>query len=170
MGSPLRIMRREDLSSVLEWRNRPEVRSCMLTQHEIRWDEHCAWFERASRDPRKRLFIFEQEGSLGFAHLSCINATVAEWGFYLAAGAKKGAGTLLGLATLRYAFEELALHKVAGQALADNSRSIALHHKLGFRREGELRDHHFDGEQHCTLICFGLLQQEWYEKWVGQNE
>jgi UDP-4-amino-4,6-dideoxy-N-acetyl-beta-L-altrosamine N-acetyltransferase len=54
------------------------------------------------------------------------------------------------------------LHKLCGQALAFNERSIRFHQNLGFRREGVLRQQHFDGEQYHDVVCFGLLASEWH--------
>jgi UDP-4-amino-4,6-dideoxy-N-acetyl-beta-L-altrosamine N-acetyltransferase len=135
----------------------------MLTQHEISADEHARWFTQASLDPHQHLLIFEWQGqALGFVSLrELASGGVAEWGFYAAPDAPKGSGRLLGQAALTYAFGQLNLHKVCGQALAFNQRSIGFHLALGFAQEGILRDQHFDGSDHHAIICFGLLATEW---------
>jgi len=157
----LRLMVEADLERVLAWRNHISVRQWMLTQHEIALQEHRAWFERSVKDDRHHLLIFESPEPIGFVHFSALNARVADWGFYLAPDAARGSGGRLAVSALNYAFEHLNLHKVAGQALDYNERSIALHNKLGFKSEGILREHHFDGEKYHSLHCFGLLQNEW---------
>jgi UDP-4-amino-4,6-dideoxy-N-acetyl-beta-L-altrosamine N-acetyltransferase len=90
---------------------------------------------------------------------------VADWGFYIAPGAEKGTGRLLGQAALDYAFQRLNLHKICGQALAFNERSVKFHHNLGFKQEGILRDQYYDGENYHAIICFGLLKVEWQPNW-----
>ncbi|WP_439027461.1 GNAT family N-acetyltransferase [Haloarchaeobius sp. DT45] len=46
-----------------------------------------------------------------------------------------------------YAFDELRLHKVTADTLADNVESQRVLEKLGFEREGVLREHEYiDGE------------------------
>ncbi|MGV2835869.1 UDP-4-amino-4,6-dideoxy-N-acetyl-beta-L-altrosamine N-acetyltransferase [Pseudomonas shirazensis] len=159
----IRKMTRDDLEQVLAWRNHPEIRCYMYTQHEISLSEHCDWFERSSLDPRKHLLIFEVENvAQGFVSISEVSfAGVAEWGFYIAADAPKGTGRQLGLAALNYAFDTLRLRKVCGQALAANVRSIKFHLALGFQQEGELREQYWDGEKCHSVICLGLLNTEW---------
>jgi RimJ/RimL family protein N-acetyltransferase len=86
---------------------------------------------------------------------------VADWGFYLAPDAPKGSGRELGKQALDYAFTQLGLHKVCGQALGFNKRSIAFHTALGFTEEGCLREQHFNDGKFHDVVCFGLLSHEW---------
>lgn len=159
----VREMTLDDLGLVRSWRNHPEVRRFMYTTHEIGEDEHRAWFERASANPAMTLLIYEQDGApRGFVNISRSRSeTVADWGFYLAPEAEKGTGRKLGNRALAYAFATLGLHKLCGQALGFNERSIAFHKALGFREEGRLRDQHFDGATYHDVVCFGLLADEW---------
>ena len=159
----VRIMNLADLERVLAWRNHPDIRRYMYTQHEIGLPEHRAWFERASLDLCKHLMIFESGGvPLGFINFSRLGSPgVADWGFYIAPDAPKGSGRQLGHAAFKYAFQQLNLHKICGQALAFNERSINFHRSMGFQQEGILRDQHFDGERYHSVVCFGLLSHEW---------
>lgn len=159
----VRRMTGQDLELVLAWRNHPQVRAHMFTRHDISIDEHHRWFAAASRDERQHLLIFEMGGEpQGYAHLSLLaTRAVANWGFYLAPAAPRGSGKRLGRATLDHAFQTLRLHKVCGQALAQNDRSIRMHLALGFKSEGILRDQHFDGQSFHDVHCFGLLDHEW---------
>jgi UDP-4-amino-4,6-dideoxy-N-acetyl-beta-L-altrosamine N-acetyltransferase len=152
-----------DLVAVLQWRNHPSVRQNMFDQHEIDPDEHRQWFERQSADPNRTLLIYEADNvPTGFVALTRgRNPLVADWGFYAAPGAPKGTGRALGFLALNHAFGSMALHKVCGQAIAGNQRSIDLHLALGFQQEGLLRDQHFDGQHHHAVVCFGLLAHEW---------
>ena len=156
-------MERSDLEMVLAWRNHPNVRRFMYTQHQISLEEHARWFERASSDAKRYLLIFEHKGiAQGFISLHEIaGGGIAEWGFYASPDAPKGIGRELGTGALNYAFSRLGFHKVCGQALAFNERSIQFHRGLGFRQEGVLREQHFDGERYHAVIYFGLLDTEW---------
>lgn len=161
--SQIRRMVHADLEQVLAWRNHPDVRRYMYTQHEITLDEHQRWFERSLPDPKKHLLVFEvNHQPLGFVNFNDMGiGGIADWGFYAAPDAPKGSGRQLGRAALSHAFIQLKLHKVNGQALAYNERSIQFHQSLGFQQEGILRDQHFDGERYHHVICFGLLGHEW---------
>lgn len=156
-------MTHQDLERVLAWRNHEEVRRYMYTQHEISLAEHMRWFERASQDACRHLLVFERDAvPQGFISLHQIApGGVADWGFYAAPDAPKGTGRQLGQAALRYAFIQASLHKLCGQALAYNERSIKFHLSLGFQQEGILREQHFDGQNYHDVVCFGLIAAEW---------
>jgi UDP-4-amino-4,6-dideoxy-N-acetyl-beta-L-altrosamine N-acetyltransferase len=159
----IRPMTSADLQTVLAWRNHPDIRRWMFTQHEIELDEHRQWFERASRDKKRRLLIVEELGSpFGYVQFSNVASdAVSDWGFYAAPEAMAGSGSKLGTAALAFAFQNLRLHKVCGQALDVNDASIGFHRKLGFREEGVLRQQHRVDDRHVDVLCFGLLQREW---------
>lgn len=160
----VRPMAEKDLSTVLSWRNHPEVRRFMYTQHEITLQEHTQWFECCQPDPLRQLLVFEhQDVPAGFIHFTQqSHQQIADWGFYLAPDAAKGTGSLLGFHALNYAFCELRLHKVCGQAIGYNDKSIRFHLKMGFQQEGTLRDQYYDGQNFHSIACFGLLAQEWH--------
>ncbi len=159
----LRPMTSQDLEQVLSWRNHPDVRRFMYTTHVIAPEEHARWFGRSQQQSGTWLLIYEQAGSpAGFVNISETRSSqVADWGFYLAPDAEKGTGQALGRAALGYAFGPLQFHKLCGEALGFNQPSIRLHEKLGFVREGVLREQHFDGECFHDVVCFGLLDSEW---------
>jgi UDP-4-amino-4,6-dideoxy-N-acetyl-beta-L-altrosamine N-acetyltransferase len=159
----LRPMMASDLEIVLAWRNHPEVRRYMYTQHEITIDEHNRWFAQAVKNPQWHLLIFEPDAiPLGFINIHQTGpGGIAEWGFYAAPDAPKGTGRSLGHAALRYAFVEAGLYKLCGQALAFNERSIRFHRTLGFKQEGILRQQHYDGEHYHDVLYFGLHVHEW---------
>ena len=158
----LRPMIVTDLESVLALRNRIEVRRYMLTQHEISIDEHLLWFERSSRNPKKKLLVLEIEkkccGLVQFEETKYSGVT--DWGFYTDPDSQKGTGKMLGRYALAYAFKNKCVYKICGQALHLNRPSIEFHKSLGFAQEGILRNHHFDGLEFHDLICFGILKSE----------
>jgi RimJ/RimL family protein N-acetyltransferase len=62
---------------------------------------------------------------------------------------------------LKYYFEELRYQKVAVQVFSHNEMSIALHEKLGFLKEGVLRQMIYTGGQYFDLLCYGMTKAEW---------
>jgi RimJ/RimL family protein N-acetyltransferase len=108
------------------------------------------------------LIVTEDNQALGYVQFSgVVEGGIAEWGFYSRPDAPKGSGKKIGLMALEYAFGELKLHKVCGQALETNRASIAFHRRLGFQQEGLLRDQKQIEGQYCSLYCFGLFADEW---------
>lgn len=172
MSAIVRDMQEEDLARVLAWRNHPDVRKFMYTQHEIAPLEHADWFKRSRLNPARNLLIFEIDSvPMGFVNINQIlPGHVADWGFYLDPDAPRGTGDQLGAAALDFAFTVLGLHKICGQALGFNERSIRFHLRLGFQREGELRDQYYDGECYHSVVHLGLLSSEWQGSSRGFEE
>ncbi|MEZ4517372.1 MAG: GNAT family protein [Chloroflexota bacterium] len=64
---------------------------------------------------------------------------------------------------LRFAFQELNLHRVWLTVIGYNARAVTLYEQLGFVREGAYRDHvERDGTRYDMLV-YGLLRQEWLD-------
>ncbi len=162
----IRPMQAEDMGTVLEWRNHPDVRQHMFTQGVIQPADHQAWFDRKQQSVQDHLLIYEEgDVPLGFASLTeKPGQSVGEWGFYTAPHSPKGTGSSLGVAAINYALRSLRWHRLIGLTLASNDRSIGMHLKLGFRHEGTLREHFFNGTRHVDVCCFGLLRHEWPER------
>lgn len=154
----LRQLDEKDLELIRAWRNHPDIRRVMYTQHEISSQEHVSWFKAASTNSSRHLLIFEIDAQpLGFVNiLELENSNVANWGFYTSPIAPKGTGRKIGKAAISYAFDTRKLRKLCGQVLASNERSIRLHTNLGFQCEDILRQHHFDGHKYHDVICFCL--------------
>jgi UDP-4-amino-4,6-dideoxy-N-acetyl-beta-L-altrosamine N-acetyltransferase len=159
----IRTLTEYDLPMIFAWRNHPDVRQRMFSQHEISLEEHHKWYAKASLDESRRLLIAEEAGkAIGYAQLSHVTeGGIAEWGFYARPESPKGTGRKLGLLALNHAFDTLKLHKVCGQTIHGNHASIALHQFLGFKQEGVLRDHQCLHGRYFDLYYFGLLSSEW---------
>ena len=76
----------------------------------------------------------------------------------------KGYGTQLMLAALKFAFEELKLHKVTLGVFDFNASAIKCYEKVGFKKEGLLRDARKNGDEYWNLIEMGILDNEWVAK------
>ena len=73
----------------------------------------------------------------------------------------RGYGTDAILTILRFAFDEMNLHRVWLQVHDDNARAIACYKKCGFVEEGRLRhDRYRHGTYHDT-IEMGILDHEY---------
>ena len=159
----IRDVIKEDLLMLLTWRNHPNVRRHMFTQHEIGLEEHLSWFAKVSVDASRRSLIIEEEHQpIGFVQLSQVERDgVCNWGFYVKPNAPQGTGIKLGISVLNYAFEHLKLHKICGQALETNHVSNGFHQRMGFKLEGILRKQQRIEMHYQDLHCYGLLATEW---------
>jgi RimJ/RimL family protein N-acetyltransferase len=87
---------------------------------------------------------------------------IADIGFTLGPPAQgHGYATEAVGALLRYLFETRRKHRVVANCDTRNVRSAALLERLGFRREGELRESYRDGSAWASEYHYGLLEHEW---------
>lgn len=166
MRQVLRLMDERDLPTIREWRNHPRINPYMFSQHQITEEEHRNWFDSSLNNALRKLFIYEADDSkLGFVQFQqrATGSGVLEWGFYISPDAEKGTGTRMGSLALAQAFNDLDATKVYGEVLSFNMPSIKLHERLGFKREGILRQQHLLNETYYGINCYGLLRSEWLE-------
>ncbi|WP_173776327.1 GNAT family N-acetyltransferase [Candidatus Promineifilum breve] len=73
----------------------------------------------------------------------------------------RGAGGQIMRAALRIAFEEMGMHRVDLGVFDFNAPAIACYERVGFRREGLLRDSRRSGDHYWSLILMSILEDEW---------
>lgn len=62
---------------------------------------------------------------------------------------------------VRHGFETLDLHRIQALVLPTNTGSVRILEKLGFRREGVLRDYVLKWGEFQDRAMYGLLSDEW---------
>jgi len=62
---------------------------------------------------------------------------------------------------IELAFEHLGLHRLEADADPRNEASLRVLERLGFRREGLLRERFFQEDEAQDAVVFGLLRREW---------
>ncbi len=75
----------------------------------------------------------------------------------------KGYATEAAQAVLKIGFESLKLHRVGAKVLPDNVGSIRVLEKLGFQREGVVRQAYSLRGPYEDLLCYSILAPEWRE-------
>ncbi len=73
----------------------------------------------------------------------------------------QGYGTDAMRLALRYAFEELNLHRLGLNVNANNPGAIRVYEKLGFRHEGVVREAIHRDAEWVDRLYMGLLRSEW---------
>jgi UDP-4-amino-4,6-dideoxy-N-acetyl-beta-L-altrosamine N-acetyltransferase len=162
----LRDMTAADKEKIRLWRNLPEVRKYMYTDHEISSAEHAAWFNRIIENPASKYWIIVCDGEdVGLAWLFDIDRHNLRcyWGFYIASPnvRGKGAGSVVEYSVLRYVFDELRLNKLCGEVLDFNQAVVNMHKSFGFVQEGYFRKHIFKGNEMHDIFCIGMTREDW---------
>lgn len=110
-------------------------------------------------------------GNISLWFVSRANA-VGEIGYWIRSDMTgKGIGTEATARILQVAFEELEMHRVTARIAIGNTGSERVVQKLGFLKEGTLRDEVKVGAQWLDHSVWGLLDREWrYERRRYQDE
>ena len=126
---------------------------------------HCV--RAMNRCARGELFewnLFADDELCGAVHLSDIDAFAgqASIGYFLATPwQRRGIATRAAQIAIDYGFSSAELHRIELRCAVDNERSIAMAQRLGFTREGELRqaDREFGERDRRALnvYVYGLL-------------
>ena len=66
---------------------------------------------------------------------------------------------------LHWCFNYAGLHKVGCGAFAFNTGAVRLYEKLGFVLEGRQREHLWWNGKFWDLVLFGMLEDEWRERY-----
>lgn len=122
--------------------------------------------ERAQADSRTEFYFAVTKKSpdhvIGFARIELAGVKAGKLGYAIAAGEWGHGYATDAVRTLTaFAFRELGLHRVSAAIGPDNAASLALVERLGFTREGVLRDHvHTNGAWRDSVL-YSVLEHEW---------
>ena len=115
---------------MLPWRNHPAVRAVSLTTHEIKPEEHAAWWARRSWPT---VLIYEDDGTPAGVVIFNGETVVLLPGRRGLGGRLLPAWMRLEKEAVEYAFGTLGLNRLGGETLAENKQVLALHRRFGFR-------------------------------------
>jgi RimJ/RimL family protein N-acetyltransferase len=76
-----------------------------------------------------------------------------EWGH--------GYATEAAHAIVAFGFDELLLHRIWAECVADNTGSARVLKRLGMRREARLREHQFYRDRWWDTLIYAILEGEW---------
>jgi len=162
----LRELRRDDLPIVNRWRaERSVVDGVSAPFRHIGLDVDVEWFEQYLRrrgvDVRCAICVDGADAPIGLVSLTGIDQVHRHAEFHVLIGPEdaknKGVGTAATGAMLQHGFGDLNLHRIALTVLAGNHRALRVYEKIGFTREGVLRDAVFKNGSYQDLIAMALL-------------
>lgn len=167
----LRPIRRSDLGNMLKWYNDPDViqyLSLYLPMTEIGEEK---WLENICTKRKDTDVVFMIEAirgrkkiPIGSCGLHRINWKDRDAEFGIAIGEKKfwsnGYGTEAAELIIGYGFDQLNMHRISSGAYGFNGRSIKMHLKLGFKKEGVIRKGIFKNGKYQDKVLFGILKGE----------
>ncbi|MDH5573371.1 MAG: UDP-4-amino-4,6-dideoxy-N-acetyl-beta-L-altrosamine N-acetyltransferase [Gammaproteobacteria bacterium] len=165
----LREIQREDLEIILQWRNHPNVRKAMFTDHEITLEEHLAWWNRVKDDNTKLNLILEYEDKpVGVLNFYDMKDGECVWGFYLDNWTERNRQSLFKIwdamerEALDYAFNISGCKRLLGETFEFNSAVLQMHYRYGFKKHDEYMRMK-DGIMQNVIIT-ELKSEDFYKK------
>ncbi|MFC6786615.1 GNAT family N-acetyltransferase [Halobaculum halobium] len=162
----LRTVEAEDELFLHEHRNRASFRDPLgefepLTAEDVaeyreevvRGDDGVTLIVCVDGDPVGLCFLFREDARRG----------VAEIGYWLVPDAEgNGYATEAGGLLCDHAFDERGLHRLTARVYEGNEASSAVLDRLGFVKEGRLREDAVRGGERRDALRYGLLAREWH--------
>lgn len=103
-------------------------------------------------------------GMIGFHQLNWLNKR-AEIGCWLSADQQgKGLMTTACGALLQIGFEHYGLHRIEIRVAAQNQKSRAIPERLGFKKEGELKEATYLNGRYEDIVIYGMTATEYRQR------
>ncbi len=166
----LRPLERKHLSKCVEWLNDPDVTAHLTLSEPVSMEGEQKWFDNLLRDSSSRIYAIETAegehiGNVGLEDIN-LHSRKAELGIFI--GEKrfwgKGYGTEAIMLALKIAFESMNLNRVYLRVFIDNKRAQACYEKVGFKREGILRQDEFKNGKYIDCPTYSILAEEYFKK------
>ncbi len=162
----LRDLASGDEELLYRWRGEPEVARWMSDADVSGREAHRAWFSALSSDPDLCGWMIQRGGRpAGLLTLTGLagHHRRAAWNWFV--GDREARGRGVGRAAqvlgLDRAFNDLGLHKVWAEVMADNDAALKIQTAAGFRREGYLVGHVLKDGAPRDVVLLGILREEW---------
>jgi RimJ/RimL family protein N-acetyltransferase len=166
----LRAIEKADLPMMREMLNDPEMENFVVGwAFPISEFQQEQWYLNHIEDRHNLRFIVEtvDDGPLGIATLTDIDwkNRCAMHGMKLANKSHRGRGigTDTVMALMRYAFDELQLHRLDGCWFDENTASKNMYLKCGWKVEGCKRAYIYKQGHYRDLMETGILASDYYE-------
>ena len=168
----LRAVEREDIPRFVEWLNDPEVTAGLTMHLPMAFSDETRWFEGLSnRSVEERpLAIDVKTPDGGWKHIGNVGPEGIEWlnrcaSFGIFVGEKslwnQGYGTEATRLMLKHGFETLNLNRIFLYVCETNPRAIRAYEKVGFVKEGLLRDAVYRNGCYINVLLMSILRSEW---------
>lgn len=165
----LRAIEEADLGMLLEMINDPEIENMTgggglpVSSYQQK-----KWFESIqTRNNEMRLMIDSKEhGTIGFVALTDIDYKnrTAEFHAKIASGKSirgNGYGTKSYIAMIKYAFNQMNLNCISTGNIEYNTITEHIKDKLGFKKEGVLRQRVFKNGKYHNIHVWSILKDDW---------
>jgi RimJ/RimL family protein N-acetyltransferase len=159
----------EDAERAYKWINDREVTRFLMARYPFSLASENDWAANAARpnDYSEARFAIETKDGvhIGFTglHRGRPEERTADLGIMIGEAQYRdgGYGTDTMLTVVRFAFEQMNLHKVSLGVFEFNARAQAVYRKVGFVDEGRERHGYFQDGRYWDVLRMSILEDEW---------
>lgn len=167
----LRPIEESDLEFLQQMTNSPELEESIVGwSWPVSMKDQRQWYQNFRNTDSFSRYIIETEedgvvGLTGLRNIDWKNGTAEGAGIRIYNGKLRGKGiaTDAYMTLLRYAFEELRLHRISTSALVNNNASQRFMQKCGFKQEGVIREAVFKKGTYQDKVLYGCLKNDYEE-------
>lgn len=166
----LRPAERDDLPRFVRWLNDAENAQYLSIRSPLSLPMEEKWFEamlaaQGKSDYHFVICLIDDQAPIGTVGLHGINWENGDAAVGIAIGEKAYQGHGLGTdamnALVDFAFGELRFERLELDVYAFNARAERSYRKVGFTREGTMREAHLHHGQHVDVHRMSILREEW---------
>lgn len=162
----IRKFEKSDIPKKVEWINNPANNRFLHYNIPLSIEGTERWFDSHQGETTRYDAVIEADGvPVGTIGLLSIDRKNSKAEYYIAMGetAYKGKGVAKEASRLilAYGFEELGLNRIYLFTEADNIAAQKLFERVGFKREGILKQDVYSHGAFADRIAYGYLKEEW---------
>jgi len=164
----LRPVTLQDASIIRKWHNDPELMLlARIGEEKTTLKQERADIQNAQRseDQAYHMIITQSDNSaIGFLRFNYIDRTSGNVWLRVLLGEKTAWGK--GYARdaletyLRWLFDKIGIHRVTLECYSTNTRAVKFYERLGFKKEGVLRDAVLINGTYYDIFSFGMLKHD----------
>lgn len=165
----LRRFEEKDINNKVKWINDSKNNKFLHYDLPLEYDKTLNWYSNNKNRTDRYDAVIEYEGKpVGIIGLLGIDNKNKKAEYYITMGENefkgKGIAYKASQELLKYAFNELNLNKVFLYTEVENIPAQGLFNKLGFQKEGTLRDDLIINNQKKDRYIYGIFKDEWNGK------
>ncbi len=151
----------EEKEIVRNWRNDKNIRQWMYNDHKISSLEHAEFLEKLKYDKKNFYWLIKKNqeyiGVIYFNKVDLKNKN-AYFGIYTnPENYKKGNGQLIFRYSKKIIFEIANFHTIKLEVIENNHKAINFYKKVGFFKEGTLKEFIFKDGKWLDVIIMGIV-------------
>lgn len=166
----LRILERSDIPTTTAWMNSDYISDIMGYLPVMSLEQQYDWYDKLKNDRTRFVFTIRMNaddrhiGNVALGNVDMLHRH-GMFSIFLAEGSDQaqGIGSEATLILLGFAFEKLGLNKVHLRTSARFDQAIRMYERLGFVREGVMRQHSYANGSYEDKIIYSMLRSEFDE-------